>query len=398
MNLFVIRYAEIALKGSNREWFEKRLLMNLRQHLDVLGKHHTWKVHGRMMVETELDPILVAKTLAQVPGVANFSLARHSSHDLGQLAEACQAVMGEYLTRYPETVTFKAECKRADKTFPLNSQQLAAEVGGYVLDQHPDLKVKLVGPDVELGVEIWPGNKAAVYLEKQKGQGGLPVGTSGKMISFLSGGIDSPVASWMMMRRGVEVVYLNFHSFPFIGEESKEKVVQLVQHLSRYQPKSTLYIAPFTEIQKAIKQHCDERYRTILYRRLMYRIANALAHKLKIKGYVTGEALGQVASQTIENLACTEAAADLPVLRPLIGLEKGQIIDLAREIGSYNISVQPFPDCCTVFQPRKPETRGELEVLAEQEAKVDFAPLIQEAVENLEKHQFVTQVQEQFFD
>lgn len=398
MNLFVIRYAEIALKGSNREWFEKRLLQNLRRHLDPLGKHHTWKVHGRMLVETELPLADVAQVLAQVPGIANFSLAHQTTHKMEELGQVCGEVVRQYLEGRPEAKTFKVECKRADKGFPLNSQQLAAEMGGAVLEACPELKVKLVEPDLELGVEIWGGNRAVVYLEKQPGQGGLPVGTSGRMLSFLSGGIDSPVASWMMMKRGVEVVYLNFHSFPFIGEESREKVIQLVEHLSRYQPHSTLLIAPFTEIQKEIKAHCAERMRTLLYRRLMNRIANGLKEKYKIKGYVTGEALGQVASQTIENLACTEAAADLPVLRPLIGLEKGQIIDLAKQIGTYPISVQPFPDCCTVFQPRKPETRGDLEAVAAEEAKVDFGPLVQAAIDEVEVLKFETQVSESFFE
>ena len=397
MNLFVIRYAEIALKGSNREWFEKKLLQNLRRHLDPLGKHHSWKIHSRMLVETELDAVLVTKVLSQIPGIANFSLAVQETHDLERLGQAVQTLAAGYLDKYPQTQTFRIQASRADKFFPLNSMNLSAQLGGAILERWPHLKVQLKDPQMELGIEIWTQGRAILYLEKSPGLGGLPVGSSGRMMSLLSGGIDSPVASWQMNKRGAEMVYLNFHSYPYIGEESKEKVIQLVKHLSRYQPKTVLLVVPFAEIQKEIKAQCAERYRTLLYRRAMNRIGNRLSFKYRTKAFVTGEALGQVASQTIENLTCTEEAAQFPILRPLIGLEKSEIIQLAKTIGTYPISIQPYPDCCTVFLPRKPETRAKLEDLLEEEAKLDLETLVTQAVAGVEVLKFETSLEDRFF-
>ena len=397
MNLYVLRYHEIALKGSNRDWFEKKLLSNVKAKLKRLGDVKAWRIHGRMLVETELEMAKVEKVLAEVPGLANFSLAIKTDQQMVNLSEIGAGLVSEYLAKNPEAKTFRVSATRADKRFPMTSQQLGAELGGAVLAKHPDLKVKLKGADLELGVEIWTDGGAILYLEKIQGQGGLPVGTSGRFISFLSGGIDSPVASHMMMRRGAEMIYLNFHAYPYIGEESKEKVIQLVKHLSRYQPKSLLLIAPFAEIQKAIKDQCRERYRTILYRRLMYRVANRLGAEFRIKGFVTGEALGQVASQTIENLACTEDAAALPVLRPLIGLEKDDIVARAQDIGSYEISIQPFPDCCTLFQPKRPETKGRIGDLQAEESRIDVETLVENCVNGIERLVIEDQGADRFF-
>jgi len=397
MNLFVIRYAEIALKGANRPWFEKILLSNIRRHLIGLGKVHSWKIHGRMVIETEIPVDQVCEILSYIPGIANFSVALQLDHDIKNIGDQAIKMVTEYLEKHPTLTQFKVAATRSEKRFPMNSMALAAQIGGDVLEQCPQLKVDLSHPEIELGVEIWTNDRSIIYLEKQLGQGGLPVGSSGRLISFLSGGIDSPVASWMMSKRGADVLYLNFHSYPFIGEESKEKVIQLVKHLSRYQPKAVLVIAPFTEIQSAIKAECGERYRTLLYRRMMYHIANRMTQKYKVKGYLTGEALGQVASQTLENIGCTEEAAKLPVLRPLVGQDKSEIIELAQKIGTYPISIQPFPDCCTVFQPRKPETKGRIERVLEEEAKLDVEALVDAAMANLEIHKFKTEVNQSFF-
>jgi len=397
MNLFVIRYAEIALKGANRPWFEKILMSNIRKHLTPLGKVHSWKIHGRMVIETEIPEDQVSEILGYIPGIANFSVALQYSHDMDEIGEQASKLVAAHLEQHPDQTSFRVQASRAEKRFPLNSMNLAAKIGGDILEACPSLHVDLSNPQIELGLEIWTNDRSVIYLEKQLGRGGLPVGSSGRLISFLSGGIDSPVASAMMNKRGSDVIYLNFHSYPFIGEESKDKVIQLVKHLSRYQASVTLVIAPFTEIQSEIKAKCQERYRTLLYRRLMYHIANRLAERYKVKGYLTGEALGQVASQTLENIACTEEAAAYPVMRPLVGMDKSEIVELAQKIGSYPISIQPFPDCCTVFQPRKPETKGRIERILEEESKLDVAQLVETAIENLEIHKFKAEVNQSFF-
>ncbi|OGG97795.1 MAG: tRNA 4-thiouridine(8) synthase ThiI [Candidatus Lambdaproteobacteria bacterium RIFOXYD12_FULL_49_8] len=397
MSLYVLRYHEIALKGANRDWFEKRLAANVKAQLKPLGPVETKRVRGRILVQSDGPSAQVEQILSWIPGLANFSLVLETDHQMASLAELATKLVNQSLAKNPNAQTFRVCASRADKRFPLSSQQLGAELGGVVLEGQPQLKVKMKGADLELGVEIWAGEKAILYLEKLPGQGGLPVGGSGRFISFLSGGIDSPVASQMMMRRGAELVYLNFHAYPYIGQESKEKVLALVKHLSRYQPKSVLLVAPFAEIQKAIKANCRERLRTILYRRLMFQVANHIAPQYSVKGFITGEALGQVASQTIENLRCTEDAATLPVLRPLIGLEKDQIIERAQAIGSFEISIQPFPDCCTLFQPRRPETKGRIEELREEESRLDLPALLEECLAGLEKHQFYSPGADTFF-
>jgi len=275
--------------------------------------------------------------------------------------------------------------------------QLAAELGGIILGEFPDLKVDLNQPQIEFGVEIWPKNRAIVYLEKTAGQGGLPVGSSGTVLSLISGGIDSPVAGWYMMKRGCKTVFLHFHSFPFVGENSRQKVIDLVRHLSRYQPRSTLLIVPFADIQKAVKTACSEKNRPLLYRRMMYHIGAKLLRKYRALAFVTGEAVGQVASQTLENLNCTASVTSVPVLRPLIGMEKSEIISQAKKIGTYDISIQPFDDCCTVFQPRKPEIHGDPRDIEADEANIEVENLISAAMENLEELVFETGIQEKFW-
>jgi len=392
-HLFIIRYSEIGLKGKNREWFEQKLMRNIRQHLSSEEASKVTKIHGRIIVETNADSDKVTSRLQYIPGIANFSLALETTHELGPINEIVLQLVSEYIGKVKrEDITFKIAACRSDKHFSKNSVQLAAELGGTVLERYPTFKVDLTQPECVIGIEIWPKDRAILYLEKTPGVDGLPVGTSGKVLSFLSGGIDSPLASYSMMTRGSKTVYINFHSYPFIGEQSREKVIDLVKHLSRFQTESILLIVPFTEIQKAIKQECQERYRTLLYRRLMYHIGNRISKNHKISAYVTGEAVGQVASQTIENLTCTEEAANKLILRPLIGMAKSEIINKAKQIGTYPISIQPFPDCCTVFQPRKPETHARLHLVLKEENKLDVETLVNEAVEKTEKLTFETQI------
>lgn len=399
MNLFVVRYAELALKGKNRNWFENRLQKNIAKHLAPLGRTVLKKIHGRIIIETDIEQEQVVKVLQYVPGIANFSFALPSTHDMDELTSHALKLTGDSLKNKPSQVTtFRVTARRSHKEFPMNSQELSATIGGKILEVHKDLKVRMKDPDLELGIEIWPKDQAILYLEKIQGQGGLPSGASGRVISFISGGIDSPVSSWFMMKRGCTAVFLHFHSYPFIGEKSKQKVIDLVNHLSRFQPHTTLIVVPFAEIQKAIRDTCEAKNRTILYRRLMFRIAESLKNRFKVKAYVTGEAVGQVASQTLENLACTEAVTTLPVLRPLIGMEKIEIVNWAKTIGTFNISIQPHDDCCTVFQPDKPEIHGKPEWIARDESKLDLESLITETIEKMEILEFDTKVVDTFWD
>ena len=384
-NLIVIRYSEIALKGKNRHWFEDTLVRNIHKQVSPVETIKIYKIHGRIIIEPVGDINNVTKILNHIPGIANYSIAYQTTHDLEKIRSISKSMLQKYLNKTDQTtIRFKVESRRAEKSFPMNSIQLSQQIGGDLLHEFSQLTVDLHQPEINLGIEIWQKDKSIVFLEKINGRGGLPVGTAGTVLSFLSGGIDSPVASWFMMKRGCKVIYLHFHSYPFTGEQSRQKVIDLATHLSRYQPKTSLLIVPFTDIQKAIKKHCQERYRTLLYRRFMYYVANQLIKKVKALGYVTGEAVGQVASQTLENLACTEDAANLPVLRPLIGMEKAEIINYAKTINTFDISIQPFPDCCTVFQPRKPEVRGNLKLINNEE-NFDYAELLKQTISNIEK-------------
>lgn len=397
-HFIVIRYAEIGLKGKNRNWFENLLIHNIRQHLTPVCQNQIERIHGRINVTAEGDKDKITVALRYIPGIANFSFASLASHQLEDISEkAGKLLRCHEKENNLEGVTFKISASRSFKGFPLKSMQLSALIGADMLQQFPDLKVNLSNPQLDLGIEIWSKNRSIVYLEKIPGQNGLPVGSSGSVISFISGGIDSPVASWFMMKRGCKTVFLHFHSYPFVGEQSRQKVIDLVSHLSRYQPETTLLIVPFSEIQKATKAKCTEKNRTIIYRRMMYRIAEKLKDQHQALAYVTGEAVGQVASQTLENLACTEAVATVLVLRPLIGMEKAKIISLAKTIGTFPISIQPYPDCCTVFQPQKPEIHGKISNMEKDEKHLDLEELLTLTLEKIETLQFQTQVHDKFW-
>lgn len=396
--LIVIRYSEIALKGKNRHWFEDTLVRNIHKQVSPFETIKIYKIHGRIIIEPTKDIEAVTKILNYIPGIANYSIAYQTTHDFKEIQRLSKSMMQEYLEQSNlKKISFKVESRRAEKSFPMNSIEISQQIGGDLLHTFDQLSVDIHNPEITLGIEVWQKERSIVFLEKFKGQGGLPVGTAGNVLSFLSGGIDSPVASWFMMKRGCKVIYLHFHSYPFTGEQSRQKVIDLATHLSRYQPKTTLLIVPFTDIQKAIKENCQERYRTILYRRFMYYIANALIRKYKALAYVTGEAVGQVASQTLENIACTENAAELPVLRPLIGMEKAEIINYSKTINTFDISIQPFPDCCTVFQPRKPEVRGNIKLIKNEEV-FDYELLLKETILNVEKLNITNDQSTKFWD
>ena len=386
----IVRYSEITLKGKNRHLFEKQMAENIRRHLKAYGPYPVEKQHARVLVDPSHDPQGALAILQGLPGVANVSLARRVPKEIEALEEAIAQLAADALARnhWSENGTpFRIEASRKDKHYPIPSTELAARLGGAVLARFPQLKVNLTQPQLVLWVEIWD-DEAVIFEEKIPGPGGLAVGSSGKVISLLSGGIDSPVASHMLMTRGCPVIFLNFHSFPFIGEQSKEKIIDIVRQLARYQPRSRLYVAPFAAIQEAIRDNCPEGLRTVLYRRMMNRVANRLAVAERALGIVTGESVGQVASQTLENLRAIHDCAEWPVMQPLIGLNKQEITNRAKKIGTYPLSIQPFPDCCTLFQPAKPETRAKLKDVERAESRLDVDELVEACFNGLEKFEF----------
>ena len=366
----VVRFSEVTLKGRNRPLFERQMVRNVSRHLDGHGEFRLQRDSARLVVELNQPPHTAVEILRGLPGVANLSVAELVPREPEPLTEAVLAHAATRLEAAPpleaRSLPFRVEVSRKDKRYPLTSMELAASV-------HSDEAV---------------ARGAALYAEKIPGPGGLAVGSSGTVLCLLSGGIDSPVAAYLMMTRGAPVVFLNFHSFPFIGERSKEKVHELVRSLARYQPESRLCFAPFAKAQEAIRDRCPEGLRTVLYRRMMNRVANRLAGRVGALALVTGESLGQVASQTLENIRAIEDTAELPVLQPLIGMSKPEIIAVARRIGTYEISIQPFPDCCTLFQPRKPETRAKIERLARAESALPIEELVEECLAGIETSEY----------
>ncbi|MDH4122131.1 MAG: tRNA 4-thiouridine(8) synthase ThiI [Deltaproteobacteria bacterium] len=386
--LLIVRLSETTLKGKNRFLFEDRLAGNAAAHLKQAGTFTLTQQPARLLVRggTAAQQDTAQDILRGLPGVANLSRAKLVESEPDRLEGHVVDYMAEVMAALPpedRRLPFRVEVERKEKRYPLTSPELAGRLGAALLARHPRLKVNLEHPELTLHVEIWEG-QAAVYTDKVPGPGGLAVGVSGRVLALLSGGIDSPVAAHMMMTRGCRVAFLNFHSYPYIGEQSKEKVVGIVRHLARYQPETVLHIAPFAPIQEDIRDHSPEGLRTVLYRRSMNRVAGALAARTGALALVSGDELGQVASQTLENLRAVGQAATLPVLQPLIGMHKHHIVHQARAIGTFPISIQPFPDCCTLFQPARPDTRARLDKLAEVEAGIPLAQLEAQCLEGLE--------------
>ena len=387
----VVRFSEVTLKGRNRPLFERQMVRNVSRHLDAHAEFRLQRDSARLVVELNQPPHTAVEILRGLPGVANLSVAELVPREPEPLTEAVLAHAAARLEAAPpleaRSLPFRVEVSRKDKRYPLTSMELAARLGAALMERFEGLRVDLERPEFTVWVEIWERG-AALYAEKIPGPGGLAVGSSGTVLCLLSGGIDSPVAAYLMMTRGAPVVFLNFHSFPFIGERSKEKVHELVRFLARYQPESRLCFAPFAKAQEAIRDRCPEGLRTVLYRRMMNRVANRLAGRVGALALVTGESLGQVASQTLENIRAIEDTAELPVLQPLIGMSKQEIIAVARRIGTYEISIQPFPDCCTLFQPRNPETRAKIERLARAESALPIEELVAECLAGIETSEY----------
>ena len=377
--VIIIRYAEIHLKGNNRGWFEKVFAVNIEKSLKGL-KHELRRQSGRYLVENfnEADTQTILDRLKKVFGVHSYSLALKVNSNIDEIAEASKKVCSSY-------GTFKVETHRADKTFPLNSMQLSAEIGGRLLDANSNIKVDVHNPDFIVSIDLRENGTALVFNENIKGAGGMPVGTSGTGMLLISGGIDSPVAGHMIAKRGMNINCIHFHSYPYTNLQAREKVIELTKRLSEYTCGTNLNIVSVTRIQEEIHKNCNPDYMVTLLRRFMMRIAEKVAITSGAQCLITGESLAQVASQTVEGMTSSNSVVEkLPVLRPLCGFDKDEIIERSRAIGTYEISIEPYEDCCTVFLPKHPVTRPKLcDVLAE-ESKLDVSKLVEEAVAGLE--------------
>jgi thiamine biosynthesis protein ThiI len=377
------RYGELWLKGKNRIDFERALMRNARAAVAGLDPEVSIeREHGLLVIRPTRRARDVASRLRDVFGFSSLSRARAAPSEPEALAQAAIEVLGEELEARPteRPVRFRVSAKRADKRFPLTSQQLDVFVAEHIPPALvPRLTVDLTTPELVLGLHVRAGTSYA-FAHRERGAGGLPVGTVGRAIVLLSGGIDSPVAAWMAMKRGCEAVLLSFHSYPWVGRGFEHKVERLASALARYQPRTRLVLAPLAEIQVAIRDVAKPAYRTVLYRRMMQRIATRLAAEERAGAVVTGDSLGQVASQTLENLTCIEAASELPVLRPLIGFDKSETIAVAQRIGTFALSIENEPDCCTVFQPERPVIFGKLSECLAAESELDVPGLVERAL------------------
>src|SRR3990170_7577922 len=378
--IVLIHYNEIALKGRNRPFFERALLGNIKRALADCAFKKARIIFGRIVIwfEADVDEKLMSEKLNKIFGIANFSFGWELSSEFSKISDEIPDILKEQ-----EFKTFRVTARRAGAEFSMSAQEINENLGALIVEKL-EKKVDLENYDLNCYLEI-VGNLVFFYLKKEKGLGGLPVGTAGKVLSLLSSGFDSPVASWQLMRRGCRVDFVHFHSYPMTSKESQENVREIVKALNQYQFSSKLFLIPFLDIQKEISQKSeDARSRVVLYRRFMMRIAQKIAEKENYGALVTGDSLGQVASQTLENIGVISQATTIPIFRPLIGTNKEDIIDAARQIGTYEISSRPYDDCCSLFLPEHPETRAKLEVILEIEKKLDANKLIDEAIEKAE--------------
>lgn len=379
--LLLIRYGEIALKGKNRHYFVNRLRDNIRSSLRECAGCQLLQREGRLFVEVLPDDTAAClEKLRKVFGIVSISPVLVAENSLESIREAALA---HFLGKARPGLRFKVETKRADKSFPLTSPEVSSSVGAWLMKNIPGLVVDVHNPELLLEIEVRAG-EAYIFSEKIPGPGGLPVGVSGRALLLISGGIDSPVAGWMTMKRGVTPEALHFHSFPFTSERSLEKVTDLCRVLADWGGTLRLHVAHFTKIQREIREKTPEKLAVTLMRRMMFRVAARLAERTGALALVTGENLGQVASQTLESLKVIEQVAGLPVLRPLICFDKEEIIVLARRIRTYPISIRPYEDCCTVFLPSYPETRPGLAAIAAAEASLDIEALVNDCLETIE--------------
>lgn len=381
--IILLKDGEIVLKGLNRRTFEDVLKKNIRHAISHLGSFEIKSAQSIIYVKPLSDDIDLDEAclkISRVFGIVSYSRAAICEE---KTLESIIATAPVYLEKELKAVkTFKVEARRSDKRFPYKSPEICAELGGVILDKFPHLSVDVHNPDLIVNVEVRDFG-AYVHGAAHKGAGGIPVGTSGNAAILISGGIDSPVAAYMMAKRGLKLKAVHFASPPYTSKRAEDKVVRLLRRVSRYAGKMTMYTVPFTKIQKTIKNECPEELFTIIMRRLMMQISSRIAADNDCTALITGESLGQVASQTIGALSCTDDAADLLVFRPLIGMDKQEIIDISYKIDTYDISIEPYEDCCTVFTPKHPRTRPVLKYVKEAQEKANFEPMIEEALANL---------------
>jgi len=379
--IILAKLGEIALKGQNKHVFEQMLVSNIKRRIKSLGKFSYTRAQSTIYVEPLEDSCDVGEALNRMQkifGIASLSLALEVEKNFNDIASKAAQYLKDELDF---ARTFKVSAKRADKSFHMNSPEICAELGGYILQKFPHLKVDVNNPDVNIMVEIREKH-AYIHSSKLDGAGGMPVGSSGEALLLLSGGIDSPVAGYMMAKRGIHISAIHYVSPPYTSERARIKVERLCEKMADYCGNIRFYCVPFTEIQEKIKQHCPEELFTVIMRRLMMEIAQMIAAKNNLLALITGESVGQVASQTLMAINCTDAVCKIPVFRPLIGMDKTEIIEIARKIDTYDISIEPYEDCCTVFTPRHPKTKPQLAEVEAAEAAFDFSELIEAAVEN----------------
>lgn len=392
-NVILARMGEVTLKGLNRGRFETQLMNNLRYRLRSFGKVSIFQSQSRIWIEAreEGNPYFeddasaseLMTAVTQVFGIVSVSLARKFEGDINDIDKNAEEYVRTLLQKNPSYKTFKVECKRGNKSFPMNSPMICEEVGAFVLEHFPELTVDVHDPDFILNVEVREYNY--VYAGKMMGHRGLPVGTAGKGMLLLSGGIDSPVAGYMMASRGMPVDAVYFHSYPYTSEQAKQKVVDLAKIVSRFSGRMNLYVVDFTKIQLDMVKNSPHDMLTVVMRRVMLQIAEQLALKSGCKCLITGESLGQVASQTLEAISITNEVVDMPILRPLIGMDKEVTVKISRDIGAFETSILPFEDCCTIFVAKHPKTHPKHADIEEAEKNLDIEAMVKQGVEeNLE--------------
>lgn len=382
-NILIVKYGEIGVKGKNRYLFENKLIKNIKNMLKPLGEYNVYKEYGRIYVDVNDDDYEeVMEEVRKVFGIVGVCPGVKAEKDYDVLKATALKLIEQKIEEGAKT--FKVESRRGDKSLPLTSQEMSIDIGGYILSNVKDrIKVDVRNPEVKVRCEYRELN-TMVYTDSVPGYGGLPMGTAGKAMSLLSGGIDSPVATWMVAKRGMDIECIHFHTYPFTSERSREKVLDLARTLSRYCGPIKVHCCNILEIEKEITEKLNREETTIHSRRFMMMITQRLAEQRHCQAIVTGESIGQVASQTIYGLTCTNAVCSLPVFRPLIAMDKSDIIDIAQEIGTYDISIVPEEDCCSVFAPKKPITKPKLERIEKSEEKLDIEALIEGAMATIE--------------
>ena len=381
--VMLIKLGEIVLKGLNKKNFEDKLIKNIREKIAEVGEFEIKIMQSTIYLmpqnENDVDFAQLEKKISKIFGIARYTRAAWCQKNLDSIKET----VAEYLQKELRMAkTFKVESKRSDKKFELKSPEISAAIGEHILERFSNLSVDVNHPEITIMVEVRDFG-AYVNADALPGAGGLPVGMGGRAAVLISGGIDSPVAAWMMAKRGVELVAIHFASPPYTSPRAEQKVVALLNKVAQFSGKLEMITVPFTQIQEKIKSNCAEDFFTIIMRRFMIQIAQKLAQKYRCKALITGESLGQVASQTISAIACTEAAAQMPVFRPLIGMDKDEIVAIARKIDTFETSILPYEDCCTVFTPRHPKTKPVLSDVQKEESKLNCEELVNFAIENI---------------